>query len=128
MRRGDITCLALDLVAEIYAIIPGRPNGCLGCAHRVGWPGGQHEPGAGENPIARLCRFIVRIVERLRDRVRCLDFIFRDDLSRVGECRWIRNSWSRADRRGVIARYIRDRDREKLCRACTLRETSAFDA
>ncbi len=128
MGSGNIARFTFDPVAERNAFISGRADRLLDRAHGVGRPRGQLELAAGKCRVAWLWRFIFLVGQRLRDRRRGCDLVFRDDGSRVGERRRIGNGRPRADRGRIIARYVRDRDRQKLCRMSMPRQASAFDA
>ena len=128
MGSGNIARFAFNPVAERNAFVSGRADRVLGRAHGVGRPGGQLELAAGKCRIAGLWRFIFLVGQRLRDRRRSRDLVFRDNGPRVGQRRRIRNGRPRADRGRIIARHVRDRDGQKLGRMSVARQTPAFDA
>ena len=128
MCCGDVSRLAFDAVAERNAVIAGCPHRGFGGLHRVGRPRGQCELTSGKDPVAGLRRFIFWIIQRARDRVRKRESILRDNCACVRECRGIGNGRSRADRRRVVARHIRNRDRQKLCGMRMPGKAAALDA
>src|SRR4029078_9287655 len=125
---GDIARFTFDPVAEGNEFVTGWAHRSFGCAHGVDRSGGQRELAAGKCRIAWLWRFVFLIAQRLRDQDWSCDFVFRDDGSRVGKRRGIGNGRPRSDRGRVIARYVRNGDRQKLCRMSMPRKAPAFYA
>ncbi len=128
MFGGDLARFALQAVAEHHAFVAGVAGAGLGGGKRVGRPRDDPVVGPGESRVARLRRFVGRIVERARHGLRQFEAVFGDDRARIGERRRIGHRRSGTDDRGVVAGHVGNRERDHFRRMGALREPAAFDA
>ena len=90
-------------------------------------PRDQLELRAREGWIAGLAALVSCVVERMADGVVDRKAIFSDDGARIGERGRIRHRRSRCDRRRIVVRNVRDRQRHDLGALAGARQPAALD-
>ena len=127
MGRRHLARLAFDIGAERDAFVAGGDDQRL--APRAGSAGrAASAKAACEHGIARLGRFIGRIVEARVPLSGKIELELRDNGARVGERGRIRHGRSRADRRRIVARHVGDGDGDEPRRIGMARQPAALDA